>query len=281
MPQAALGLIAGAGGLPSAFARAARSRGRKVHAIALHGLTEATIADAVDGCEWLHLGELERMLGALRAAGAEEVALAGKVPKAFLWQRRDALKPDARALALLAALRDRKDDSLLGAVADLLAAEGHTLANQLEIAPELVAVAGPLTVRRPSSEEWADIAFGWPIARALGGLDVGQSVVVQRRAVLALEAIEGTDAAIARGLALGERGRPACVVKVAKPRQNPRFDVPTVGLETVRALAAGGGSALAFEAGRTLVLDRAELAAHADACGIAVVAVDERAGFPP
>lgn len=277
----ALGLIAGAGGLPLAFAAALRARGRAVHAIGLHALTDPALASAASACSWLHLGEFEAMLTALRSAGAEQVLLAGKVPKAFLWQHREAVKPDARALAFLAALRDRKDDSLLGAVAELLGAEGFAVASQLAVAPELVAAAGPLTAREPTDAEWADIEFGWPIARALGGLDVGQSAVVQGRAVLALEAIEGTDAAIARGLAFAERGRPVCVVKVAKPSQDPRFDVPTVGPDTVRALAAGSGGALAIEAGHTLVLHGDELRALADAHGIAVVGIGERVRSRP
>ncbi len=244
-----------------------------MHVVALHALSDAGIGAEADSCEWLHLGEFARMLDSFAKAGAREVVLAGKVPKAFLWQHREAVKPDAKALAFLGALKNRNDDSLLGAIAELLAAEGYPLASQLEIAAELVAPAGPIAGREPSDAEHADIAFGFPIARALGGLDVGQCVVVQGRAVLALEAIEGTDAAIARGLAFAERGKPACVVKVAKPNQDPRFDVPTIGPDTVRALAAGGGSALAVEAGRTLVLDRAELAAEAERAGIAVVGV--------
>jgi DUF1009 family protein len=277
MPDSSpLALIAGAGRLPLLFARSARKRGRCVHVIALYALSEEGVAAEADSCEWLHLGEFARMLESLARAGARELALAGKVPKAFLWQQREAVKPDAKAVAFLAALKDRRDDSLLGAIAGLLAAEGYPLASQLEVAADLVAPAGLIAGRAPSDAESGDIAFGFPIARALGGLDVGQSVVVQGRAVLALEAIEGTDAAIARGLSFAERGKPACVVKVAKPNQDPRFDVPTVGPGTVRALAAGGGSALAIEAGRTLVLDRDELAREAERAGIAVVGVDER-----
>ncbi len=276
---AALSLIAGAGRLPLLFARSARAAGRRVHAIALHALSDPALAAEVDACEWLHLGEFARMLAALEAAGAQQIALAGKVPKAFLWQQREAVKPDARALAFLGALKNRSDDSLLGAVADLLAGEGFALASQLEVAPALVAQRGRIAGREATPAELNDIAFAWPIARALGGLDVGQSVVVQSRAVLALEAIEGTDAAIARGLAFAERGKPACVVKVAKPNQDVRFDVPTIGPDTLRAIAAGGGSALAVEAGRTLVLDGEELAREAERAGIAVLGASEpRAG---
>ena len=275
---AALSLIAGAGRLPLLIARSARAEGRRVHAIALHALSDPALAGEVDACEWLHVGEFARMLAALAAAGAQQIALAGKVPKAFLWQQREAVKPDARALAFLATLKNRNDDSLLGAVADLLAAEGFALASQLEVAPALVAPCGRIAGREATAAELSDIAFAWPIARALGALDVGQSVVVQDRAVLALEAIEGTDAAIARGLAFAEHGKPACVVKVAKPNQDVRFDVPVIGPDTLRAIAAGGGSALAVEAGRTLVLDREELAREAERAGIAVLGASEPRG---
>ena len=251
-----------------------------MHGIALHGLAEPELGHEFEACEWLHLGEFARMLELLGRSGAREVVLAGKVPKAFIWQHPEAVRPDAKALAMLAALKDRADDSLLGAIAELLAAEGFALASQLEVAPELVAPAGRIAGRAPSDAEWGDVAFGFPIARALGGLDVGQSVVVQGRAVLALEAIEGTDAAIARGLAFAESGKPVCVVKVAKPAQDARFDVPAVGPDTVRALAAGGGGTLAVEAGRTLLLGRDELAAEAERAGIAVVGVRESEARP-
>jgi hypothetical protein len=275
-----LAVIAGAGRLPVLIARSARKTGRRVHVVALEALADTQVAAEASSCDWLRLGEFERMLESLARAGAREVALAGKVPKALLWQQREAVRPDAKALAFLGALHDRRDDALLGAIAALLAAEGLALASQLDVAGELVAPLGSIAGREPSAAERGDIAFGFPIARALGGLDVGQSVVVQGRAVLALEAIEGTDAAIARGLSFAERGRPACLVKVAKPTQDPRFDVPTVGPDTVRALAAGGGSALAVEAGRTLLVDRDALAQEAERAGIAVVGVDERSLRP-
>ena len=127
---------------------------------------------------------------------------------------------------------------------------------------------------RPTPEQEQDVAFGWPVAKAIGALDVGQSVVVQGKAVLALEAVEGTDRAIERGASLADRRRGVVVVKVAKPQQDPRFDVPTIGLATLRTLAKGGGGALAVEAGLTLVLEREALVAEADAAGIAVLGVD-------
>ena len=273
-----LAVIAGAGRLPGAIAQSGRKAGRRVHLVALRELADADGTARADSCEWLFLGEFARMIESFARAGAREVVLAGKVPKAFLWQHRDAVRPDAKALALLSSLKDRKDDSMLGAIAELLAREGLAVASQLELAAEWVAPRGVIAGRELTDAERADVAFGLPIARALGRLDVGQCVVVQQRAVLALEAIEGTDAAIARGLALAERGLPACAVKVAKPQQDPRFDVPVVGIRTLGTLLAGGGSALAVEAGRTLVLDRDELAHEAKRAGIAVVGVDGQTG---
>jgi len=268
-----LGLVAGNGRLPSELAASARRAGWRVVAVALRELAEASLAEHVDAFEWAHLGDFGRMLEMLRAAGVADVVLAGKVPKAFLWERRDAVRPDARALAALATLGDRKDDSLLGMVVEVIEAEGLCVRSQLELAPDLCAPAGVLGRVRPTAEQQRDIRFGWPVAKALGALDVGQSAVVQGAAVLALEAVEGTDAAIERGCALADARRGVVVVKVAKPGQDPRFDVPTVGLATLRTLAKGGGGALAVEAGLTLVLEREALIAEADAQGIALIGV--------
>ena len=264
-----VGLIAGLGRLPIEVALAAREGGTRVVAIGLHGLTEASLADEVESFAWVHVGEVEPMMAHFREAGARTLVMAGKVPKTFLWERPDLVKPDARALQALAGLKDRKDDSLLGAFAGLLVEEGFSLLGQAELAPALLAEVGILGSVEPGPEELADIEFGWPIAKAIGELDVGQTVVVRGKAVLALEAVEGTDAAVERGCALGEPG--ATVVKVAKPSQDMRFDVPTIGLATVQALAKGGARALAVEAGKTVVLERTALLAEADRHGIAVV----------
>jgi DUF1009 family protein len=269
--DAPVGLIAGQGRFPIEVARSIRSRGRRVRAAALRRLALSAIEPEVDELDWVYLGEIERLLNAFRAAGVREVVMAGKVPKTFLWEHPDALRPDARALQLIAGLADRKDDSMLGAVADLIEEEGFHLLGQAELAPELLVREGPLGRARPDEGQLRDVAFAWPVAKALGRLDVGQTVVVKDRAVLAVEAIEGTDAAIRRGCGLGEEG--ACVVKVAKPSQDPRFDVPTIGLATVRTLAEGKASLLAVEAGRTVALEREALVAEADARGTCVLGV--------
>jgi DUF1009 family protein len=271
---APVGLVAGSGRLPFALADGARRRGQRVAAVALEGFADPALADAVDACTSLRVGELERLFSFLRAAGVRQVAMAGKVPKRLLFEAPGRAAPDARATALLGALDDRRDDSILRAFAGALEAEGFELLAQSALAPELLAPEGPLGRVEPTPAQRADVSFGWSIAKALGALDVGQTVVVEGLAVLALEAIEGTDAAIARGCALGRGG--ACAVKVAKPQQDPRFDVPAVGVDTIRALAAGGGAVLAVEAGRTLLLQREEMLVEADAAGIAVLGVDLR-----
>jgi DUF1009 family protein len=276
--MATLGLVAGSGALPAELAASARRAGWRVVAVGLVELADPGLAAHVDALEWAHVAEFGRLFDVLGAAGAADVVLAGKVPKTFLWERPDAVKPDARALAAFAALRDRKDDSLLGAVVQVIESEGLRVRSQLELAPDLCAPRGLLGKLKPTPEQEQDVAFGWPVAKAIGALDVGQSVVVQGKAVLALEAVEGTDRAIERGIGLADRRRGVVVVKVAKPRQDPRFDVPTIGLATLRGLAkSGAGGALAIEAGQTLVLERGALVAEADAAGIAVVGVDAEA----
>lgn len=268
-----VGLIAGLGDFPLEVAAGARRNGLRVLAVGLRELAPKALESAVDRCVWVWLGEMEKLLQTLREEGVERVLMAGKVPKTFLWERPDALRPDARTLALLRDLPDRKDDSLLGAVADVIEGDGFRILSQAELTPELLAPTGSFAGRAPLPEELADIEFGWPIAKALGGLDVGQSVVVQDRAVLALEAVEGTDLAIRRGCGLAEEGKPVCVIKVAKPSQDLRFDVPLVGTDTIKTMAEAGASLLAIEAGITVVLGREALVRAADEAGIAVVGI--------
>jgi DUF1009 family protein len=244
-----------------------------VVAVAFRKLSDRSLEKEVDAFTWVYLGELNRIFGVFRDAGVEKVVMAGKVPKTVLWKDPSVIRPDAQAIALLRKLEDRRDDSILGSIAEAIEQAGFPLLGQADLAPELWAPEGPIGSLSPSEEQWADIAFGWPIAKAIGRLDIGQTVVVRGRAVLALEAIEGTDAAIRRGCALGEKG--ASVVKVAKPNQDPRFDVPTIGLDTLEVLIESGAGALAVEAGRTVILDRDALAERADQRGLAVVGIDD------
>jgi hypothetical protein len=205
----------------------------------------------------------------LRAAGVCEAVLAGKLPKLTL-DDPAALRPDALALALLERLADRHDASILSGVAEHLADQGIRLLPQADWVPELVATAGAYGSLAASPEQRADLAFGWPLAKAVAALGIGQTLVVRARAVIAVEAIEGTDAAILRA---GLLGAGACVLKVAKPTQDPRFDLPVVGEGTLRAAIEAKAGLLAFEAGATLVLERERLATLADAHGIALLGV--------
>ncbi len=272
---APLGIIAGQGALPLEVARAVRATGRRVVAVAFRGFAREGLADAVDEVEWVHVGQVQALLDALSGAGVREVACAGGIPKEHLFAHSELIRPDARALALLGQLDDRGDDAILRAVGSVLEEAGFRVQPQDEVAPELLATAGPMGATQPSAEQLDDLAFAWPIAKTLGTLDVGQSVVVRDRTVLALEAIEGTDAAIRRGAALGHGA--VSVVKVLKPHQDRRFDFPTIGAATVETLRESGAGLLAVEAGCTFVVEREELVKGADAAGICLLGV---AGTP-
>jgi len=269
-----LGLIAGDGRFPCEIARAARARGSRVLAVAFRGVSDATLASEVDALHWLHLGEVEKLLALFAQAGVRDLVMAGKVSKDHLYRGRAELRPDRRALEILATLPDRRDDAILGALASALEAEGLVLHSQAELAPGLIAGPGVLGACSPTAAQQSDLSFGWPIAKAIGALDIGQTVVVEQGSVLAVEAMEGTDAAIRRGGRLGAGG--ACVVKVARPGQDLRFDLPAIGLGTLEAMVEGKASALAFEAGSSVILDREELISRADTQQIALVGFTAR-----
>jgi DUF1009 family protein len=268
---ATLGIVAGAGRLPFEVARGARRAGLRVVAVGFHGLADPALAAEVDAVRWVRLGELGALLEALHAGGVREIVLAGTVPKLRMFAGEDRVRIDARGAAFLATLRDRSDDAILRALGALLESEGLAVASQAAYAAALLAPAGVLGACTPTAAQRADLAWGWPIAKAIGRLDIGQTLVVKDKSVLAVEAIEGTDAAIRRGGALGGGG--VCVLKVWKPHQDPRFDYPTVGPDTLVSLAEAGAALLAVEAGRTLVLERDTVVEQADAHGIALVGV--------
>jgi DUF1009 family protein len=256
---APIGLIAGSGRFPLLFAQAAQRAGRSVVAVAHEGETDPALPAAA----WVKLGQLGRIAEILRGAGVSEAVLCGGIRKPKLFD----VRPDWLGLKALARLRSFGDDAALRAIAAALEGEGVRIVSPLPLVPELLAARGPLAGRRFTDEQRADALTGLAAARAVGQADIGQTVVVKRGVVLAVEAVEGTDACIARGGALGKG---AVVVKARKPQQDERFDVPAIGPGTVEACAAAGCAALAVEAGTTLVLDRAELAERADRAGIAV-----------
>ncbi len=262
-----LGLIAGSGRFPLLFAQAAARAGRRIIAAAHEGEADPELAQHVARLGWVKLGQLGKIAELLRAEGCSEAVFCGGITKVRLFD----VRPDWMGLKVLAGLRSFGDDAALRAIATALEGEGVRIISPLPLVPELLAPKGPLGKRKLSAEQRADAEAGLQAARALGALDLGQTVVVKRGVVLAVEAAEGTDACIARGgeLARGGGAGPV-VVKVQKPDQDTRFDVPAVGPRTIEALRAAGCSALVLEAGRALVLDRAQLVAAADTAGIAV-----------
>ena len=264
---APIGLIAGSGRFPLLFAQAAARAGRRVVAVAHVDETDPLLSECVESLSWVKLGQLGHIAEALRTAGCSEAVLCGGIRKPKLFD----VRPDWLALKVLARLRSFGDDAGLRAVAAAMEEEGVRIVSPLPLVAELLAPAGPLTRRGFSEAQRADAVAGLAVARALGAADVGQTVVVKRGVVLAVEAIEGTDACVARSASLARGGgHGPVVVKASKPSQDQRFDLPAVGPRTISVLAEAGCSALAVEAGRTLVLDRAELAAAADRAGIAV-----------
>jgi len=244
-----------------------------VVAVAFHGFADPALASEVDVLQWVRLGELGALFAALHEGGAREAVVAGNVPKEHLFAGSDLIRLDERGAAFIASLRDRSDDSILRALGDALEAEGIRVPSQALYAPHLLATVGPLGGVAPTAAQLADVAWAWPLAKAIGRLDIGQTLVVRERSVLAVEAIDGTDATIRRGGALG-RGQ-VCVVKVWKPGQDARFDFPTVGPDTLETLAEAGAALMAMEAGRTLVLEREAVVRRADALGIALLGVPE------
>lgn len=271
MDTKTIGLIAGNGRFPVLFAEMAARRGVAVVAVAHRGETDPALEHAVAEITWVEPGELGKVIETLQRAGVRRAVMVGGIRKPRLFRE---LKPDARALAVLARVGSFKDDLVLRGVAAELEAEGIAVIAPTAFLGDILPAPGRLAGPEPSPAQWEDVQLGFHAAKTIGRFDIGQSVVVKGGAVLAVEGIEGTDATIRRGGELGGEG--IVVVKVCKPTQDTRFDLPAVGPETIRTLAAVGGSVLAVEAGRTLLLDRAATAAAADEAGIALVAAEDR-----
>ncbi len=269
-PSAKLGIVAGGGGLPGRLIAACRECRRDVFVIALEGITDR---DGLDGAAhaWVHLGALERMIGLLREAAVEEVVLAGPVPRPSL----RTLRLDKRALKRLVGLRPGAlgDDRLLSLIVDELEGEDFRVVGVDTILTDLLAPEGAVGALEPDADARVDIAAGVRVARALGALDVGQAVVVQHGVVLGVEAIEGTDALLARCRDLCRDGPGGVLVKLKKPGQERRADLPTIGPDTVANARAAGLSGIAVEAGNALIVDRAKVAEAADAGGLFVVGI--------
>ncbi|RMH52088.1 MAG: LpxI family protein [Zetaproteobacteria bacterium] len=259
-----LGLVAGYGSFPLELAERLR-RDFTLEIVAVRNEASPEI-ERFGSVTWLQVGRIQAMIRRFRRAGVREVVMAGKVHKLHLFRN---FLPDLPTLRAFRALPDLRDDTILNGVAAMLAEHDITIIPQVKYARDMLAPAGHLMGPAPDEDRWRDIAFGLRHARAIAGLDIGQTVVVRQRAVLAVEAIEGTDEAIRRGGALG--GGHATVAKVAKPGQDLRFDVPVFGPDTLETMRESGCDCLAVEAGLTLMLERERLRRLADRYGITVV----------
>ena len=268
-----LGLIAGNGRFPFLVAAAGRRAGRRVVAVAIKEETDPGLEREVDEIHWVSLGQLGRCIEALKGGGVSEAVMAGQVKHRQIFA---GIVPDLKMMGVLARLALKNTDSLIGAVADALGREGIALLPSTALLRDEMATPGAMTRRRPSGDELKDVEYGKDVARALAGFDVGQTVVVKDRAAVAVEAMEGTDDAIRRAGRIAGAG--CSVVKVAKPRQDARFDVPVIGPGTIAAMAEAGARVLAVQAGATLLLDRAALLAEADRVEVAVWGFEAPAG---
>ena len=282
MTMQPLGLIAGNGRFPFLLLDAARAHGRRVVVAAIREETDPAMnARAVEDpgttVHWLSLGELSRLIETFQREGVTEAVMAGQVNHKQIFS---SIRPDWRLAKLLLNLRTRNTDMLLGAIAKVLSDEGIELISSTSFLEPLLAPQGVLTARAPNEREERDIAYGREVAAAIAGYDIGQTVVIAGQACVAVEAMEGTDATIARAGALmrtleedaSTLDRSLTVVKIAKPKQDMRFDVPVIGEATIAAMHESRATCLALEAGRTLIFDRERVIAAADAAGIAIVA---------
>lgn len=264
--SARVGLIAGYGSFPLEIAQNLLNLGFQVHTVAINEETSPAIEDVSVSTCWLRVGQVQGMINAFKKTGVSRVIMAGKVKKLHLFRN---FRPDFKAIQTLARLSDRRDDTILNAIAGLLAKEGIEVLPQTDYAGDMLAKNGHLHGPKPKKEMIRDAEFGLTQAKGIAALDIGQTVIIQNQSVLAVEAIEGTDAAIHRGGELGS-GK-AVVVKIAKPNQDMRFDVPAVGPDTLQAMASSGCVMLAIEAGKTLILDKQSFVQKANQLGIAVL----------
>jgi UDP-2,3-diacylglucosamine hydrolase len=271
-----LGLIAGNGRFPFLVLEAARAMGHDVTVIAAKEEAFGDLNDAAAKARaeihWISLGELSKCIALLKNAGASHAVMAGQVKHTKIFS--GGIVPDAKFLSVLMKLPFRNTDGLIGAVASVLKEEGIDLIDSTSLLKPMLASAGVMTRRPPNDEEQADFAFGYEMADAIAGLDIGQTIAVKHRAVVAVEAMEGTDEVIARAGHLAGPG--VRIVKVAKPEQDMRFDVPVIGLATLQAMCAAGATAMSIDAGKTLMFEREQLIDSANEAGITVVGREKR-----
>lgn len=262
-----VGLIAGNGRFPILFAQAARQQGMEVVAAAVRGETLPFLSFFVSKLKWFKVSQLRAGLSFFKDQGVEHVIMAGHISQRNLFN--PAIQADPELKAFFSALRDRKADTIFGAVADFLDTAGLKVLDSTLLLKRFLAREGVLSLRPPTESELADIEFGKVIAKTMGGLDVGQTVVIKEKAIIAIEAMEGTDQCILRGGRIAHSG--GVVVKTSKPNQDLRFDIPVVGPRTIKSMIRSRCACLGIEAGKTLIIDESRCKRLADQAGIAIV----------
>jgi DUF1009 family protein len=274
-----VGILAGWGRYPLVIAEALRRQGCETYCQGVIGHADPALAQVCDHFRWLGLARFGSAIRYFQRQGVSEATMVGKIFKVRLFQRFAWIRhlPDLRTIRMFmphfwTRQKDCRDDTLLTAIVDEFASAGIRLGPATDYAPELLLPPGQITKRAPNSWQFKDIRFGWRTAKELGRLDIGQSVAVKNQAVLAVEAVEGTDQCIRRAGSLCPAGG-FTVVKVAKPQQDMRFDVPTIGLDTLQTMLQSGAAVLAVEAGKTILLDRAEAIAFADRHKLVIVSL--------
>jgi len=265
-----IGLIAGSGPFPLIFSEKAREKGYRVYAVGYHDETDPALADRVEALETIYIGQIKRLLKFFKRHQITDAVMIGAIKKPGSIGE---IRPDLKAISLYAGMRKNShDDRVLRLFAKALEDEGIYIRPSTFLLPELLAQEGCWTRRAPTKDEQPDIELGWKMAKAIGKLDIGQCVVVANGSVLAVEAVDGTDSTIRRGGGLANGN--AVVVKVCKPIQDFRFDVPAVGSETIRTMSAAGASVLVIEAGKSMVFDQSDMVVLANRNNISIVALN-------
>ncbi len=265
-----IGLIAGGGQFPLLFANKAVQKGYEVYAAAYVNEASKELSNYVKSIKWLHLGQIGRLIKFFKTNNINQAVMMGTIKKTRIFKD---IKPDFKALSFIARRKNGHDDSVLTAFADLLEKEGIEIKPSTFLLPELISEKGCWTKRKPDSAEKKDIIEGWKVARGIGSLDIGQCIVISNGSVLAVEAVDGTDATIKRGAAFAKGC--AVVVKLSKPLQDLRFDLPSSGCETIKTMHAAGASVLVLEAGKSIAFDRDEMVSLADEYNISIIALDD------
>lgn len=262
-----IGLIAGGGQFPILFSKKAAKKGYQVFAVGFTSETDPELEDLVEELNWLYLGQVSKLIKYFRHHHIREAVLLGSIEKTSIFKD---IRPDFKALSFIAKTARTHDDSILTSFADLLLKEGVKILPSTFLLPELISPRGCWTKRKPDKAEKKDISQGWTLAKKIGALDIGQCIVISNGTILAVEAIDGTDATIRRG-GLLSHGNGAVVVKLSKPSQDLRFDLPSSGSQTIEIMHESGARVLVLEAGKSISFDREQMISLADRYGISIL----------